>query len=315
MRLIFAGTPRFAAAALDGLLAAGHDVALVLTQPDRPAGRGLKPLASEVKQIAALRGLAIAQPGSLKSPDILEVLRSTEAMVMVVVAYGLLLPQAVLDLFPLGCLNVHASLLPRWRGAAPIQRALLAGDAESGVCIMRMAAGLDTGPVFRRDAIPIAVRETAGTLHDRLARIGADALVAVLQNLAGGAMQAVAQDTIAVSYAAKVGREDAAVHWSEPAIHLDRVIRAFDPVPGAHARLGDERVKVWRAMAGSHITEETADPGCIVRIDDAGLHVACGQGSALILQELQRDGGRRLPVPDFLRGHPLLAGDRFGDGR
>lgn len=300
---------------LDGLLRAGHDVALVLTQPDRAAGRGLKPLASEVKQIAARRGLAVAQPITLKSPDILEALRSTEAVVMVVVAYGLLLPQAVLDLFPLGCLNVHASLLPRWRGAAPIQRALLAGDAESGVCIMRMEAGLDTGPVFCREAIPIAARETAGTLHDRLAQVGTVALVTVLENLAGGSMQAIAQDTIAVSYAAKVRREDAVVRWAEPAIHLDRVIRAFDPVPGAHAQLGDDRVKVWRAVIEPDITDQTTDPGRIVRISDAGLHVACGQGSVLIIQELQREGGRRLPVPAFLRGHPLMAGDQFGDGR
>ncbi len=290
-------------------------MALVLTQPDRAAGRGLKPLASEVKQIAARRGLAVAQPITLKSPDILEALRSTEAVVMVVVAYGLLLPQAVLDLFPLGCLNVHASLLPRWRGAAPIQRALLAGDAESGVCIMRMEAGLDTGPVFCREAIPIAARETAGTLHDRLAQVGTVALVTVLENLAGGSMQAIAQDTIAVSYAAKVRREDAVVRWAEPAIHLDRVIRAFDPVPGAHAQLGDDRVKVWRAVIEPDITDETTDPGRIVRISDAGLHVACGQGSVLIIQELQREGGRRLPVPAFLRGHPLMAGDQFGDGR
>ena len=290
-------------------------MALVLTQPDRAAGRGLKPLASEVKQIAARRGLAVAQPITLKSPDILEALRSTEAVVMVVVAYGLLLPQAVLDLFPLGCLNVHASLLPRWRGAAPIQRALLAGDAESGVCIMRMEAGLDTGPVFCREAIPIAARETAGTLHERLAQVGTVALVTVLENLAGGSMQAIAQDTIAVSYAAKVRREDAVVRWAEPAIHLDRVIRAFDPVPGAHAQLGDDRVKVWRAVIEPDITDETTDPGRIVRISDAGLHVACGQGSVLIIQELQREGGRRLPVPAFLRGHPLMAGDQFGDGR
>ena len=290
-------------------------MALVLTQPDRAAGRGLKPLASEVKQIAARRGLAVAQPITLKSPDILEALRSTEAVVMVVVAYGLLLPQAVLDLFPLGCLNVHASLLPRWRGAAPIQRALLAGDAESGVCIMRMEAGLDTGPVFCREAIPIAARETAGTLHDRLAQVGTVALVTVLENLAGGSMQAIAQDTIAVSYAAKVRREDAVVRWAEPAIHLDRVIRAFDPVPGAHAQLGDDRVKVWRAVIEPDITDQTTDPGRIVRISDAGLHVACGQGSVLIIQELQREGGRRLPVPAFLRGHPLMAGDQFGDGR
>ncbi len=287
----------------------------MLTQPDRAAGRGLKPLASEVKQIAARRGLEVAQPITLKSPDILEALRSTEAMVMVVVAYGLLLPQAVLDLFPLGCLNVHASLLPRWRGAAPIQRALLAGDAESGVCIMRMEAGLDTGPVFRREAIPIAARETAGTLHDRLAQVGAVALVTVLENLAAGSMQAIAQDTIAVSYAAKVRSEDAIVRWAEPAIHLDRVIRAFDPVPGAHTQLGDGRVKVWRAVMEPEITDETTDPGRIVRISDAGLHVACGQGSVLIIQELQREGGRRLPVSEFLRGHPLMAGDRFGDGR
>ena len=192
---------------------------------------------------------------------------------------------------------------------------MTSGDAESGVCIMRMEAGLDTGPVFCREAIPIAARETAGTLHDRLAQVGTVALVTVLENLAGGSMQAIAQDTIAVSYAAKVRREDAVVRWAEPAIHLDRVIRAFDPVPGAHAQLGDDRVKVWRAVIEPDITDETTDPGRIVRISDAGLHVACGQGSVLIIQELQREGGRRLPVPAFLRGHPLMAGDQFGDGR
>lgn len=314
MRLVFAGTPRFAGVALNGVLDAGHDVALVLTQPDRPAGRGLKPVASEVSQVAASCGLALAQPATLKSPDIQELLRGTEAMAMIVVAYGLLLPQAVLDLFPLGCLNVHASLLPRWRGAAPIQRALLAGDPESGVCIMRMEAGLDTGPVYRCDAVPIAPRETAGTLHDRLAQIGSGALLSVLEALADGSVQAVAQPDDGASYAAKVRREDAALRWGEPAIQLDRVIRAFDPVPGAHARLGNHRVKVWQAMVEPGAAREANDPGRIVRISDAGLHVACGQGSVLIIQELQREGGRRLPVPAFLRGQPMAVGDRFDDG-
>lgn len=313
MRVVFAGTPRFSAVALEALLDAGHDVPLVLTQPDRPAGRGMKQLASEVKQLAIARGLAIAQPPDLKSSDILDTLRMSAAEAMVVVAYGLLLPQKVLDAFPLGCLNVHASLLPRWRGAAPIQRALLAGDATTGVCIMRMEAGLDAGPVFRCVEIPISAWETAGSLHDRLAAAGAAALLAVLDTQVLSA-RPVPQANEGVTYAAKIGREDAALHWSEPAAVLDRVVRAFDPVPGAHARLGDERIKVWRAMPDPEVRLEAGEPGRIVRVTDTGVHVACGTGSVLILGELQRAGGRRLPIRTFLQGCPLAPGDRFEDG-
>lgn len=313
MRVVFAGTPRFSAVALEALLDAGHDVPLVLTQPDRPAGRGMKQVASEVKQLAIARGLSLAQPHDLKSPAILETMRVTAAEAMIVVAYGLLLPQAVLDAFPLGCLNVHASLLPRWRGAAPIQRALLAGDAATGVCIMRMEAGLDTGPVYRCTGIPIAARETAGSLHDRLAAAGATALLAVLDTQVRSA-RPVPQATDGVTYAAKIGREDAALRWPEPAAVLDRVIRAFDPVPGAYARLGSERVKVWQATPGPVASEDGADPGRILRVTDTGVHVACGGGSVLIIGELQRAGGRRLPVRTFLQGCPLEPGDRLEDG-
>jgi methionyl-tRNA formyltransferase len=309
VRIAFAGTPRFAAVALEALVAAGHEVALVLTQPDRPAGRGLKPQPGDVKQVALSRGLAVDQPVSLKLPEACGPLRDTGAEVLVVAAYGLILPQHVLDLTARGCLNIHASLLPRWRGAAPIQRALLAGDSRTGVCIMRMEAGLDTGPVLLSEGFDIGPEETGGTLHDRLAGLGARLIVDALARL--DSLVPVPQPGEGVTYAAKIRREDAAINWQRPAGELDRLVRAFDPFPGAYATLDGEVLKVWRARPEAG--DPAAAPGTVLDAGAAGIRIACGQG-VLRLLELQRPGGKRLPAAAFLQGRGLSAGVVLGDG-
>ena len=303
MRAIFAGTPEFAAQALQAIVAAGHEVPLVLTQPDRPAGRGMSLQPSPVKRLALERGLEVFQPLTLKDAQAQARIAQIAADVMVVAAYGLILPQAVLDLPHYGCLNIHASLLPRWRGAAPIQRALLAGDAETGVCIMQMEAGLDTGPVLLRQAIPIAATDNAATLHDRLAALGAELIVATLDRLP---LPAEAQPSAGVTYAHKIEKTEALIDWGRDARELDRHIRAFNPFPGAQARFGGQTVKLWQAtpVAGS------GEIGQILAVDRDRIVVACGAG-ALALSELQKAGGKRLPVRDFLAGHPLKAGERF----
>ncbi|MBS1219623.1 MAG: methionyl-tRNA formyltransferase [Proteobacteria bacterium] len=303
MRLIFAGTPEFAATALLAIVDAGHDVMLVMTQPDRPAGRGMSLQPSPVKRLALERGIAVFQPSTLKDAAAQERIVATGAEVMVVAAYGLILPQAVLDLPYLGCVNIHASLLPRWRGAAPIQRALLAGDSETGVCIMQMEAGLDSGPVLLREAVPIGAEDTAGSLHDRLAELAARLIVAALARLP---LAGQPQPEEGVTYAHKIGKGDALIDWSVSAAELDRQVRAFNPVPGAQASLGGEAVKVWRAAA----VAGNGEIGRILRVDRDGIVVACGAG-ALVVAELQKAGGRRLPVRQFLAGNPLAAGDRF----
>jgi methionyl-tRNA formyltransferase len=310
VRLIFAGTPQFAAEALRTILADGHDVPLVLTQPDRPAGRGMQIGMSDVKRVALASGIPVEQPPTLRSEAAVETLRRIDAQVMVVAAYGLILPPAVLELFPRGCLNIHASLLPRWRGAAPIQRAILAGDALSGVCIMQMEVGLDTGPVLRAESLALAADETAGSLHDRLALLGARLIVEVLRDLAHGPVQATPQDDAAATYAAKIGRSEAALDFSRPAAALGRQVRAFNPYPGAWAMRGAEIVKIWRAQPLESGT--TAAPGEVVATSRAGVDVACGGGTLLRLMELQRPGGRRLLAEAFLQGFPLRPGDRFG---
>ncbi len=303
MRLIFAGTPEFAATALLAIVDAGHDVTLVMTQPDRPAGRGMSLQPSPVKRLALERGIAVFQPSTLKDAAAQERIVATGAEVMVVAAYGLILPQAVLDLPYLGCVNIHASLLPRWRGAAPIQRALLAGDSETGVCIMQMEAGLDSGPVLLREAVPIGAEDTAGSLHDRLAVLAARLIVAALARLP---LAGQPQPEEGVTYAHKIGKGDALIDWSVSAAELDRQVRAFNPVPGAQASLGGEAVKVWRAAA----VAGNGEIGRILRVDRDSIVVACGAG-ALVVAELQKAGGRRLPVRQFLAGNPLAAGDRF----
>jgi methionyl-tRNA formyltransferase len=303
VRLVFAGTPEFAATALAAIANAGHDVALVLTQPDRPAGRGMSLQPSPVKRLALERGISVFQPASLKDVAAQERIAATGAEVMVVAAYGLMLPQAVLDLPHLGCVNIHASLLPRWRGAAPIQRALLAGDSETGVSIMQMEAGLDSGPVLLHEAIPIGGEDTAGSLHDRLAVLGAHLIVAALARLP---LAGEPQSEEGVTYAHKIGKGDALIDWSANAAELDRHVRAFNPVPGAQASLGGQAVKVWRAAA----VAGSGEIGRILRVDRDSVVVACGAG-ALAVAELQKAGGKRLPARQFVAGHPLAAGDRF----
>lgn len=303
MRLIFAGTPAFAAAALQALIAAGHNVVLVLTQPDRPAGRGLKLVPSEVKKSAQQQGLRVEQPLTLKSAEAQAIIVETQADAMVVAAYGLILPKAVLAIPRLGCINIHASLLPRWRGAAPIQRAILAGDIETGITIMQMDEGLDTGDMLVRQAIAIGANETAGELHDRLAALGAKLIVEVLKSLP----PPVKQDTMLATYAAKITKDEAAIDWSADATHVARAVRAYNPFPGAATVHHGERIKIWRARA----VAGTGAPGTVCESAPGVLRVACGTG-ALDVLELQRAGGKSLPAAAFLAGNPMPAGARFG---
>ena len=305
VRIIFAGTPPFAAAALNALADAGHDIALVLTQPDRPAGRGMKLTPSAVKQAALARGLPVYQPNSLKSPEAQGELRTADADVMVVAAYGLILPQAVLDLPRFGCLNIHASLLPRWRGAAPIQRAILAGDPETGITIMQMDAGLDTGAMLSKTVVPIHDSDTAASLHDTLAAAGAAAIVAALENYP--ALVPVPQDDAQATYAAKLSKDEARLDWSQPADTLVRAVRAYNPAPGAWTLLDGAPVKVWSAQA----RPGTGAPGEVLRAEADHLVVACGSG-ALALLEVQPAGSKRMTAVAFLTGRPLSPGTRFG---
>lgn len=297
MKLVFAGTPEFAARALQALLAAGHAVPLVLTQPDRPAGRGMVLTPSAVKRVALAHGLEVFQPASLRDEEARGRIAAVGADLMVVAAYGLILPQAVLDLPRLGCLNIHASLLPRWRGAAPIQRALLAGDAETGVCIMQMEAGLDTGPVLLSGATRIGSGETAGELHDRLAALGADLIVDALRRMP---LPATPQPTEGVSYAAKIDKAEAVLDWNLAAAELDRRVRAFNPFPGVQAMVGGLPCKIWTAQPA----EGQGLPGTVLAAGRQGILVACGEG-ALLLSELQKAGGKRLSAAQFLAGNPI----------
>jgi methionyl-tRNA formyltransferase len=306
MRVIFAGTPDFAAISLQAILAAGQDVPLVLTQPDRPAGRGMSLQASPVKQLALQHGLGVHQPPSLKSDEARLPIIEARADVMVVAAYGLILPQAVLDIPRLGCLNIHASLLPRWRGAAPIQRALLAGDVETGVTIMRMEAGLDTGPMLLKESLPIATADTAGSLHDKLAGLGARLIVEALARLERGGLHGENQPEDGVTYAAKLEKAEAALDWRQPAAQLDRAVRAFNPFPGATTQLDGQIIKVWTAEP----VAASGEAGRILAVGSDGIVVACGDG-ALRLTELQKAGGKRLAAADFLRGFPLKPGQCF----
>ncbi|MDR2451035.1 MAG: methionyl-tRNA formyltransferase [Candidatus Accumulibacter sp.] len=305
MNLVFAGTPEFAASALKAVLASGHRVSLVLTRPDRPAGRGMALRPSPVKEMATAAGIEVFQPRTLKDPAAQERIRVERAEAMIVAAYGLILPRAVLDIPPLGCLNIHASLLPRWRGAAPIQRAILAGDAESGVSIMQMDAGLDTGPVLRSERLPIAAGETAGSLHDKLAELGARLVVEALADLPGTPAP---QPDDGVTYAAKVDKAEAALDWRLPAAQLERRVRAFNPYPGAVTALNGTPIKIWRAC----VWAGDGAPGTVVSVRPSGVTVACGEG-ALLLVELQKAGGRRLSAAQFLSGHPVRPGAVFAE--
>ncbi|PIF27972.1 methionyl-tRNA formyltransferase [Acidovorax sp. 56] len=321
MRVIFAGTPEFARVALDRLLAAGFTVPLVLTQPDRPAGRGMKLQASLVKQCALEHGIAVAQPRSLrldgKYPEdaaaAREALLAAQADVMVVAAYGLILPQWVLDLPAKGCLNIHASVLPRWRGAAPIHRAIEAGDAQTGVTIMQMDAGLDTGDMLLLEKTPIAATDTTAVLHDRLATLGGRMIVEALELAACGGLQPVPQPAEGVTYAHKIEKAESEIDWSLPAAAIGQRIRAFDPFPGASTHLQGEAIKVWSYEINSCSRLSNERYGQILASGPEGVTVACGDG-ALRLTTLQRAGGKRLPVADFLRGFPLPVGQVLGAG-
>lgn len=310
MRVGFAGTPAFAATALQALLDAGYDVPLVLTQPDRPKGRGLTLEPSPVKALAVARGLCVRQPATLKTEKARVSVLRVPLDVLVVAAYGLILPPAVLAWPCHGCLNIHASLLPRWRGAAPIQRALLAGDAETGVTIMQMDAGLDTGPIVDVVRIPIASQDTAATLTQMLAVAGAAAIVAALCRLqADGALALTPQPAGGVTYAAKIDRAEGAIDWRATAAAIGRRVRALDPAPGATATIGGLPVKIWKAEP-TMTASPGAPPGAVLAADAAGVVVACGEG-ALRITELQPASGRRMDAAAFVAGRRIAAGARF----
>ena len=306
MRVIFAGTPDFAASALAALIEAGHEILVVLTQPDRPKGRGMKLTPSPVKTLALQHNLPVWQPENLKDVAVQQQLRDLQADVMVVAAYGLLLPAAVLNIPEHGCLNIHASLLPRWRGAAPIQRAIEAGDVESGVCIMQMDVGLDTGDVLLSRNTPIKNDTTAAQLHDALAVIGAEAIVEALATLP--ALTAVSQPETGVTYAQKLSKADAEIDWSLGAKQIHNKIRALNPVPGAWSSLNGQVIKVW----ASRVLEmsSTANTGSIVAADKQGIAVQTGEGVVLIT-ELQASGSKRMAAAAFVAGHNDLMGQQF----
>jgi len=318
LRVVYAGTPEFARVALERLHAAGFEIPLVLTQPDRPAGRGMKLQASPVKQFALAHGMAVAQPHGLrlegKYPEEAAATRAAiaaaRADVMVVAAYGLILPQWLLDAFPHGCLNIHASLLPRWRGAAPIHRAIEAGDAETGVTIMQMDAGLDTGDMLLVERLSIAANDTTASLHDKLAVLGGRLIVETLELLACGGLRPVPQPTEGVTYAHKIEKQEAAVDWRLPATVIERRIRAFNPFPGAATTWQGESIKLWQCHVAEDRHSDQA-PGSVLAAGPEGIVVSCGQG-VLRLTELQRAGGKRLPAADFLRGFDLPLGAVLG---
>ena len=328
MRLIFAGTPEFAATALRALAAAGHEIALVLTRQDKPAGRGQALAVSPVKELALQQGYPIAQPRTLRAEQTWPLLRAVGADVMVVAAYGLILPAEVLAIPRLGCLNIHASLLPRWRGAAPIERAIEAGDAVTGVTIMQMDAGLDTGPILLAEAVEITAEETGGALRERLAALGARLIVRALTELEAGTLAATPQPEQGMTYASRILKSELALDWSQPADQLANRIRAFDPQPGVTAVLArgtGVALKLWRARAlppgaptgaegeARPVPEGSAAPvpGTVLAAPSGSLRIACGGGTVLEVLELQRAGSRRMAVADFLKGLQIGPGDHL----
>ncbi len=307
MKIIFAGTPVFAAHALEALLKEDHKIALVLTQPDRPAGRGMQVTSSAVKQLAQQHELPLLQPHSLKQPEIDAQLTSINADVMVVAAYGLILPASILDIPRLGCLNIHASLLPRWRGAAPIQRSILAGDCETGITIMQMDQGLDTGPMLLQRSIPIASDDISQTLHDKLALMGGLCIVEALALLHQGRLRATAQDEATASYASKFKKDESKIDWEMDAEQINRTIRAFNPRPGAHSHIHATPLKIWQAEVRASCT---GSPGEVVSTEHEGIRVACGKNS-LVLKLVQKPGGKKMSAGEFLTGNRLQPGDHF----
>jgi methionyl-tRNA formyltransferase len=309
MRIIFAGTPDFAAETLQALLTTDHEICAVYTQPDRPAGRGRKLTASPVKQVALDNLLTVEQPLNFKSEEAKQALNAYNADLMIVVAYGLLLPQAVLDMPRLGCINIHASLLPRWRGAAPIQRAILAGDTETGVCIMQMEASLDTGPVISRATCEIKDSDTAQILHDRLAKLGADTLLGCIDNLEQLQQHAEQQDHQASNYAEKLQKQEAVINWQQSANQIIRQINAFNPWPVAQTTWKDNVFRVWGALS---LTEKNdAEPGTVINVSKEGLDIATGDGAIRVTQ-LQLPGKKAMSVRDFLNANTIEVGEHLG---
>ncbi len=310
LRIAFAGTPEFAAISLSALIKADqHDLVTVFTQPDRPAGRGRKIQKSAVKELAESNDLNVLQPLSFKDPETLETLRSLNLDLLIVVAYGQILPQAILDTPRLGCINVHGSLLPRWRGAAPIQRAIEAGDPESGVTIMQMAAGMDTGPMYLKAACPIEQNATAQVLHDKLADLGAETLLETVTTLSAGSAKLEDQDESLVTYAAKITKEEATINWQEPAVVIQRKVCAFNPTPVCHTELFDKKVRIWEAEVINSDSDLNSGKkaGEIVKTSREGIDVATGEG-LLRIKVLQMAGKRRIDVADFVNGNvDLLA--------
>lgn len=307
MKIIFAGTPTFAAKSLEAILAHQYNVVAVLTQPDRPAGRGMQLTPSPVKQLAMKHGITVLQPQTLKSTEVQAQLTTYQADVMVVAAYGLILPWTVLRMPRYGCLNIHASLLPRWRGAAPIQRAILAGDEVTGITIMQMDEGLDTGNMLLKKSCSISTTDTSQTLLEKLTQIGSESILEVLQELPLGNLSATMQDSAQATYAAKITKSEALLDWKQSAKQLERAVRGYNPFPIAFAKINETIIKIWRA-APYEVTHN--DPGKVLDIDKRGIVVACGQG-ALGLEVLQRPNGKALPANQFLQGFPIKAGDRF----
>jgi methionyl-tRNA formyltransferase len=310
LRLIFAGTPDFAAEALHALIRSPHEIVAVYTQPDRPAGRGRKLTPSPVKQLALQHQLTVLQPVSLKTAEAATQLRALDADVMVVAAYGLLLPPEVLGIPHYGCLNIHASLLPRWRGAAPIQRAILAGDSETGITIMQMDKGLDTGAMLLRLTCPITGKDTAASLHDRLASLGAEAIITALDQLP--TLTATPQDDREATYAAKLTKQEAVIDWCRPAEELDRQIRAFNPWPVAQTSVNGQTLRIWSAQ--SLTDKANMPPGTVIGCDKQGIDIACGEG-VLRLTRLQPAGSKPMDVAAFLNGRPdwLIPGKQLGE--
>lgn len=307
MKIIFAGTPPFAARALETLLANHLEVVAVLTQPDRPAGRGLQTFPSPVKQIALQHGIPVLQPQTLKTAEAQQQLANIPADIMVVAAYGLILPSAVLTMPRLGCLNIHASLLPRWRGAAPIQRAILAGDTETGITIMQMDEGLDTGAILMKKSCPISPLDTANSLHDKLANLGAEAIIETLDELQQGKLVSQLQDPALATYAEKIKKAEAQLDWNKSTMELEREVRAYNPVPVAFTLLNGTILKVWQA---SRSDESGDEPGIVMEVNKHSIRVACAQGS-LNLEVLQRPNGKALQVSQFIHGFMIKVGDRF----